>query len=289
MKIGFYPGCSLKGTAIDFLMSFRKMAELAGVELAELDDWNCCGATSAHQINRRLADALPARNLALAEAQGFDRIVAPCSACSQRLKATHHHLAEDPGRKAEIEETIERPVALTAKVLNFLDFTTEYVLPAIEKRGVASFPGLKAACYYGCLLVRPPKVVEFDDPENPTSMERVMEAIGVETVEWPLKIDCCGGGFTLARTDVVVKLVHSLFENALEHGANAIVTACPMCHSNLDMRQADVEREFGKSYQLPIYYLSEIAAVALGAEPAEVGVSKHFVEANLASPVQTDK
>ena len=266
-------------------MSFLKMAELAGAEIVEIDDWNCCGATSAHQINRQLADALPARNLALAAAQGFDAVVAPCSACSQRLKAARRHLAEDAGRKAEIEGVIERPVDVDLKVWNSLDFIVDHVLAAVEERGSVKFPGLKAACYYGCLLVRPPKIVEFDDPEHPTSMEKIVEAAGAQTVDWPLKIDCCGGGFTLARTDVVLKLVHDLFENALEHGANAIVTACPMCHSNLDMRQPDVERAYGKSYRLPIYYISEILAVALGARPREAGIGRHFVKADLAAMV----
>jgi heterodisulfide reductase subunit B len=137
---------------------------------------------------------------------------------------------------------------------------------------------LKIASYYGCLLVRPPKVLKFDDPEDPKSMDEIVKAIGAKPVEWEFKTNCCGGGFTLSRTDVVLKLTNDILEGAEEAGADAIAVACPMCHANLDMRQKKIEKEYNRKYSIPIIYISQLIGLALGLEHEQLGLKKHFVE-----------
>jgi len=166
----------------------------------------------------------------------------------------------------------------TVKVLNIIQALQRHAAPEMEKRIRRKLTGLKVACYYGCVLVRQPDVVEFDDPEQPTSMEKIVTALGAEAVDWPLKTDCCGAGFSMSVTPAVVDLTHRILANAKSHGAQVVAVACPMCHSNLDMRQLDVNRRYGKQ-NLPIMFLTQLVGLALGMSEKEVGLKKHFVKA----------
>jgi heterodisulfide reductase subunit B len=279
MRVGYYPGCSLEGSASDYGLSVAKMAELLGIELVEIEDWSCCGASAAHSLDHLLSVALPARNLARARAQDLDPVFAPCAACSNRLISASAELKEDAGLRSRVEAVIETPLGKEVGVLNMLDLLQTYGLDDLKARVTRPLEGLKAACYYGCLLVRPPKVVQFDDPENPQSMERVLTAIGAAPVEWHFKVECCGAGLTMPKTQVVTRLVRDILSNAEANGAEAVVVACPLCHQNLDMRQAMVNSEYGEKHRLPIYYVSELVALALGASPKQVGLDRHFIEA----------
>ena len=279
MKLGYYPGCSLQGSAIEFDISVRKMCDMLGVELVELDDWCCCGASAAHNMNHLLGVALPVRNLALAEQQGFESVLAPCAACSHRLLSANHEIAENAELRELTKQAIEMEYSGSVRVLNLPQLLLEYGLDEIKSRVTRSFDELKAVSYYGCLLVRPPEVLDFDDHEDPQSLDKIVATLGATALDWPYKVECCGGGFTMSRADIVTKLSHDILEHAELAGANAVVVSCPMCHANLDLKRSAVNAEFGTEYKMPVYYISQLVAMALGASPKEVAVQKHFVEA----------
>jgi len=279
VKVGYYPGCSLEGSAREFDISVRIMCAMLEIELVEIEDWSCCGASAAHNLNRLLGVALPARNLALAERQGLDEVLAPCAACSNRLITANHEMAGDAELRKLTIEAIEMDYGGSVRVFNLPELLMTYGLDAIESRVTRKLDMLRVACYYGCLLVRPPKVLEFDDAENPQSMDKIVGALGADPLDWPYKVECCGGGFTMSRADIVAKLNRDILEHARLAGANAIVVSCPMCHANLDMRRSAVNAAYGTDYRMPVYYISQLVAIALGAAPKEVGVGRHFVEA----------
>jgi len=277
--VGYYPGCSLKGTSLEYHLSLSRMIDALGLSVQELEDWNCCGATAAHAINDKLALALPFRNLAIAQEMGFSEVLTPCAACFSRFAATNKKLAQSEALKQEMAEITQRKYRGTVKVINLLEFIQKYALERIKDNIKQSLKGLRLACYYGCLLLRPPKMVCFDDPENPKSMEEIIESLGAETTDWPFRIECCGGGFSMSRTDVVLKLSSNILENAKALGADALVTACPMCHSNLDMRQRQIEASSGRKIGLPIFFITELVGISLGMQPKEVGLRRHFIPA----------
>jgi heterodisulfide reductase subunit B len=277
VKYGYFPGCSLHATAREFDQSLRAVAAPLGFELAELEDWACCGATSAHATNHLLSLALPARTLALAEEQGFDTVVAPCAACYSRLATARHELAGDPALFAKVHKLLERPKFTNAvKVVNINELLAGAV-PKIKEQVKRPLKSLKVAGYYGCLLVRPPAVVGFDDPEAPTAMEQVLAACGATPVEWRMKLECCGAGLSLARTSSVVRLGRAILGDAAKAGAQAVAVGCPMCHSNLDFRQRAIAARSEQPVQMPILFLPQLVGLALGLEPAALGLGRHFV------------
>ena len=259
LKYSYYPGCSLEATAKEYDLSMRAVAKILDVDLVELEDWSCCGASSGHNTNHRLSLALPARNLALAEKEGLDLAVA-CAACFLRFKQTNHELRADDDLRQEIEKIIDMPYKGTTEVRHLLDiFAREVGLEEIKRRVKNPLNGLKLAAYYGCYLVRPPEITQFDDPENPRVMDDLLNALGAESVEWSHKVECCGGNLLLARVDIVIKLVGDICQAAMEAGAAAVVTACPLCQANLDIRQPSPEK-------IPILHFSELMGLALGVE-----------------------
>lgn len=279
MKVAYYPGCSLDASAIEYGLSTERCAHHLGVELVEIDDWNCCGATSAHNTNKMLSLALPARNLAIAEEAGLD-IVAPCAACYNRFRTTRHEVLHDDKVRAKIEEILDKPYTAKNEVLSILELLVKEVgLDTIKAAVKNPLNGMKAACYYGCLLVRPAAHTGFDDPENPMSMDRIMEAIGAEAVNYAFKTECCGAALATSRPEIGSKMIYEVIRNAKAAGAECIVTACPLCMMNLDMRQAAMEKAMNEKFSMPIYYITELVAIALGDTPAAVGVPRHFVEA----------
>lgn len=268
MKVSYYPGCALHGTALEYDESTRAVSQMLEVELCELPDWNCCGASSAHATDESLAEKLVSRNLKIAQEQGMD-VVIPCAACYSRFKAAgkEDRLShQPPAEKQDIH------------ILSLLEFMSSAALmdkiKALKKRPLS---GLKVVCYYGCLLVRPPKVTGAKNYENPEEMDRLMALIGAEPVPWSYKTDCCGGSLVISRTDIVRRLTQKLFDRALQAGAEAIVVACPLCQSNLDSRQEEISREAGKNYGLPVLYFTELIGLAMGHRDAGKWFKRHFV------------
>ena len=261
IKYAYYPGCSLESTAAEYNHSVKATAKLLDVDLIELEDWNCCGASSGHCTNRELSLALPARNLAIAEKEGLNIAVA-CAACYLRFKQTHYDLKHDEDLRKKIEKIVEMPFANKTETRHLVEILSkELGYEEIKKKVKKPLKGLKIAAYYGCYLVRPPEVTEFDDPDSPMMLDNLMASVGAEPVSWTHKTECCGGSLLLGRTDVVKKLVDDICQAALDAGADGIVTACPLCMANLDTRQPKTK--------VPIIHFSELMAIALGATPKE--------------------
>ncbi|GAW92990.1 CoB--CoM heterodisulfide reductase iron-sulfur subunit B family protein [Calderihabitans maritimus] len=279
MKYAYYPGCSLHATGIEYNLSARAVAKHLGIELWEIPEWNCCGASAAHNTNHLLALALPARNLAIAEKEGLD-VVVPCAACFSRLKATAKAVRESAATRQTIENIIEMNYSASNQVKALLDvIVTDVGLDSVKEKVKRPLTNLKVAAYYGCLLVRPPQLTEFDDPENPTTMDKLMEALGGTAVDWPYKTECCGAAHSTTKPEIGLKMINDILYHAQLAGAECIVTACPLCLLNLDMRQKEVEQRYGIKYNLPIFYFTELVGLAMGYAPKELGIERHFVDA----------
>jgi heterodisulfide reductase subunit B len=276
MKLGYFPGCSLQGSASEFDESLQAIAPALGLELIEIPDWNCCGASAAHNLNRLLALALPARTLALAERTGLAEVLVPCSACYSRLILTRHELDQDEGLRRQVSEIIGMEYQGTARVLNILEVMGQIFQDGLKGKITKPFEH-PVACYYGCLLVRPPKVVQFDRPEDPRTMDELMKKIGAKPIDWAFKVECCGAGFSISRTDLVAKLSSKILADAQRRGAEAIIVTCPMCHANLDMRQEKAEKWAGRKYSMPVLYLTQAIGLALGLPEKKLALHQHLV------------
>jgi len=276
MNIGFYPGCSLKGTSSEYAQSTVAMANAFDIHLTEIEDWNCCGATAAHNLNRELAAALPARILALAEKQGLNEIVVPCAACYNRLSVAQHELNGDPDLKKRVCEIIEMPFAGKSKILNVMQFIDKYIAGKIAEKIVQPFDR-KVVCYYGCLLVRPQSILQYDRVEDPQSLDELMRKTGATSLDWGFKTECCGGGLSVSRTDIVAKLSGKIVRDAEDRGAEAIIVACPMCQSNLDMRRNHIDSYLSRKTKIPVLYITQAIGLAIGLNREELGLRKLFV------------
>jgi len=278
--LAYYPGCSLHGTEPEYDESLRAVVEALGIAIAEIPDWNCCGASSGHTTDHLLGVALPARNLALAEAAGFDRVLAPCAACYNRLAAAHLAVAEDAALAEQMPDILGRPFANSVDVMSVATLLRD-VAPTIAEMAAAPrqipnpMVGVKLASYYGCLLVRPPELAGGDDPERPMFMDEVVEACGAEAVDWNMKVECCGGAFSLSRTSSVLRMGRAIIEDARRAGAEALVVACPLCHTNLDLRQKAMESR-GEP-KLPVLFITQVVGLALGLSPDSLGLKRHFI------------
>lgn len=276
MKVAYFPGCSLHSTGVEFDISVREVCRALGIELEEIEGWICCGATSAHATNHLLSLAMPAYSLALAERMDVQDVVAPCAACFNRLKHTVV-LCQERATYEKIRELLPIPWENRLEVRNLLDlFTT--MLEEIRGRLRKPLSDLKLACYYGCLLLRPPHICQFDNPENPQTMEALMKACGAQVVDWAFRTECCGANLTIPRSDLVVELTYRILKSAKTAGADAIVTACPFCHLNLDARQADIQKVKGEIFNIPILYFTQVVGLALGIPAKKLGLRRHMVD-----------
>ncbi len=280
MKISYYPGCSLHSTGIEYDLSTKEVCQVLGIELAEIKDWICCGSTPAHECDELMSLALPAKNLSLAaQADDSKQICAPCASCYSRLKFAQAKLKDDKLRK-DVEEVINAKFPDGIEVLNILDLIVEKVgLEAVAAKVIKPLAGVKAVCYYGCLLTRPPEITGKDQFENPTNMESVLESIKAGTLDWNMKTFCCGAAFALTKTDVVLELTRKILTDAESSGANAISVGCPLCHANLDGRQTQINSKFKTNFHTPIFYFTELMGLALGIKAKELGIFKHLTDA----------
>lgn len=279
MKIGFYPGCSLEGSSREYAESLRAVVPALGLELAEVPDWNCCGATAAHNLNRKLSLALPARVLALAERAGFDELLVPCSACYSRLAVTRHELLQDEKLRQEITDVIELDYVGSTKVVNALQVLARC---GDKLKGNLRKPfAHKVACYYGCYLTRPTEVASCQRTEDPREMDDLVQLCGATPVKWAFKVDCCGAGLSVSRTSTVAELSGRIVQDAATRGAEALVVACPMCHTNLDLRRDAITQHRGQAYALPVLYISQVIGLALGMDQRTLGLHRHHVPVQL--------
>jgi heterodisulfide reductase subunit B len=271
IEVSYYPGCSLHGTAREYDDSIRGVCKFLDVQLHELEDWTCCGASSAHCTDEELALELAARNLAIAEKNDRPLLV-PCVACYSRFKAAEQEVKEH-SEKVHFSYHGNIPIRYA---LDF--FCDEVLLEEVKKKRSKPLSGLKVACYYGCLTVRPPKVTGIRDYENPQHMDRMMKCLGADPVPWSYKTDCCGASLVMTRTDIVRKLNERLLSMAMEADADCLVTGCSMCQANLDTRQEELEKETGKKYHLPILYFTELMGLALGHRDTKKWLNRHMTD-----------
>ena len=274
MKYGYFTGCSLSSSGYDYHLSLKYVAKALGMDLVEVKDWVCCGASSAHATSHLLSIALPILNLSHAEKDGLDRLIAPCPACLSRFKASNAELEHDADLKKEIREVFDDKYRGKVKVYHPLEVFVEMGVEKIRERIRKKLTGLKVACYYGCLLTRPPKIAQFDHTEDPQSMDTLIRTLGAETMDWSSKTECCGAAMTLTRSEMVLKLSNNILREAKEAGANAIAVACPLCQANLDGRQRQIEETYKTRYGIPILYFTQLVGLAFGALPKEMGLEK---------------
>lgn len=274
MKYAYYPGCTAQTTSVEFGLSARAVCEALNIELLELEDWSCCGASSAHSLNHELSLSLPGRNVALAQEMGLD-IVIPCPACYQNCLSADNTFREDEEWRRKMEALLGFQYTGQGRPRHVLDVLKHDLdVDAIRTGVVKSLEGLKVACYYGCVLVRPPEKTGWDDPEHPTTMDRLMDALGAEPIDWSYKVDCCGASMTLSISDVVVNLSSKIVEGAIEAGADCVASACGICQINLDTRQAPL----GSREKMPIFYFTELMGLALGVPGVPKWLGKHAVD-----------
>jgi len=277
----YFPGCCMHDDSPMYDTSARAVAQVLDMELIELDDWNCCGSTPYTVVDELSAFCCCARNLALAEKRGFD-LVAACSDCYLILNRTDQHFKEYPEIKTKINEALAAgglEYHGTVKVRHILDvFANDVSMEDIKAKVKVDLSGLKVAPYYGCQVVRPKP--NFDDPENPQSLERLIESLGVEATPYPLKTRCCGGSLILSEEDIALGLMHKLLDNALSNGAECIVTVCPFCQLNLDAYQSMINRKFKSNFNLPILFFTQLMGIAFGIESKAVGLKYNIVPAN---------
>jgi heterodisulfide reductase subunit B len=274
-KYAYYPGCSLHSTGSEYDVSFRAVCEKLGIDIREVEGWICCGTSPAHSSSKLLSLALPFENLCQAEKMGIKDIIAPCAACFARLRTAMYEANEDAEIAGQISEALEKPLPESMNILSPIEIfcNQEGLAEAVTKQ----LPDLKVVCYYGCLLTRPSKVMQFDECEYPMAMDNLLRSMGIETLDWSYKTECCGGALAMTRTDVVLKLTHDILEEAKAVGANAIAVGCPLCHVNLDTRQTEVEQEYGVQYGLPVFYFTQLMALTMGVAGDKLGLKKHFV------------
>ena len=270
----YYPGCSLSSTAREYDVSTRLVFKALGLELRELEDWNCCGASAAKGTSHLLGLALPGRVLQLAEEADLP-LTTPCPECYSRLRFAAHEMKDEATRR-QVSQVLEKEVKNTSVVDPTLKILWEYDGDLPLKK---TLDGLKAVAYYGCLFVRPKAVAGFDDEENPRSMDEIVARVGVEMLDWGFRTECCGAYLNIPKPEMVYRLVYRILKGAKTAGADCIVVACPLCQANLDTREKTVEARYGEKFGLPVVYFTQLMGLALGYPPQELLLDKLLIDA----------
>jgi heterodisulfide reductase subunit B len=280
VKYAFFPGCSLESTAWDFDRSTRAVCRVLGIELTDVPDWVCCGSTPAHASSASLALALPVLNLQKAQALGLP-VMTACASCYARLRTANHKVRNGAEDRRRAQRITGKPYEGEVEVHHVLDvLVNHFGLDRVRAKISRPLEGLRVACYYGCLLSRPPEIVAFDDPEHPNSMDDLVAAAGAEPVAWPFATECCGASLSMTRTEVVNRLGHKLLSMARRAGAECIAVACPLCQVNLDLRQADAVKAHGELPPTPVLYVTQLLGLALGLSWKELGIGALTVGAS---------
>ncbi len=278
MSFGYYPGCSAHATAKEYELSMREVCKVFNIQLEEIEDWNCCGATPAHTTKEELGVALPYANIVNASKQGLENIIAPCAACYNRLKVADYEVHHSNTMKERMNFIIGETAEKDLRIINILEFFKDvYGLDKIKAEVKKPLKDLKVASYYGCLLVRPGKILQFDDEEDPTSMDELITALGGTPVQWSSKTECCGGSHAIPMKGIVLDLVKKILDSARIAGANCIAVACPLCQANLDMRQEQINKKYKTNFKFPILYITQLLGLALDIPIKNLGLSSQFI------------
>lgn len=276
MQVGYYPGCSLESTAKEFDLSIRAIFGEMDISLKEIPDWNCCGASPAHYLNEELAKALPYRNLVMAEAAGLERVLSPCPACYSHMRHVHEEVEKEPHLLERLQKITGKGYQKSVQSKHLLDFIKEDIgFDRLKHSMKATLNKLKVVSYYGCLTRLPG--VKLDDVENPVMMDEIVEVLGGEPLNWSHKTECCGASLSVTRTKIALRLVRAILEAAQERGADCIAVVCPLCQSNLDTRQNDINKAHGTNYHLPILYLSQLIGLTQRLGTASLGLDRLII------------
>ncbi len=280
MQLAYYPGCSLQQSSALYDVQSRLIFSQLGAELKEVEDWNCCGATSAGKVDDFMAMAMPARNIGIAEQAGFEEIVIPCSACYSRTLVAQQRMTDDPDLQQTINAELGRPVRGTLKVSSILEALKDRIADgALKDRVVHKLTGLRPVCYYGCMMTRFPSTVAVpDDVENPQGMEEILKALGIRATDWNYKTACCGASAAVNDPDTAHNLMAKIMKDAVARGANCFVVTCPMCQMNLDVQQEEICTKHGIEERLPVFFITEIIGAAMAISPVELQTDRHFVD-----------
>ena len=280
MDIAYYPGCTLKASSSLYDVQSRRIFKELGINLEEIEDWNCCGATSAGKVDDFLAVAMPARNLGIAEAAGFSEMVIPCSACYSRILVAQKRLEDSPALKEEINGELTKKIQGKIKVSSILEvILTKVASGELAEKATKKLSGIKAACYYGCLQTRFPLDVPVpDDAENPQGMETILKVLGAEALDWSYKTDCCGASASLNDQETALNLMSRIMKDAVTRGANCFVATCPFCQLNMDAYQDKFCKKHDIQERLPVYFITEMIGLAMGLDPEELQIDRHFVD-----------
>ncbi|MEW6410307.1 MAG: CoB--CoM heterodisulfide reductase iron-sulfur subunit B family protein [Nitrospirota bacterium] len=258
MNYLYYPGCSLKGTAIDYEESFLAVASSLGIEIKEIEDWECCGASVAKSVSKELSETLPAKTLIMADKEETDLLM-PCSSCYQVHLQIVRKAQEDTGFMEGLSLSRLPKVKHLLEVLSF-----DIGIEEISRRITRALKGIRVLPYYGCLIARPFSLGGRESIENPKVMEGIIESSGAQPLFFPYKVDCCGGALILSREKVALKLCGTILKEAKRLSPDCIVVACPLCHFMLDAKQRAVERESSEKIELPVLYITQLLGIALG-------------------------
>ncbi|HEX3008728.1 MAG TPA: CoB--CoM heterodisulfide reductase iron-sulfur subunit B family protein [Bacteroidales bacterium] len=282
MPVAVYPGCSLTGSSREYMESLRAVLDFLNIPIKEIEDWNCCGATAAHSIDHSLSVALPSRILNQAAKGGCNELLVPCAACYNRLKVVQKEINSSPEVKTKVAQILDVELNTPERILNILDYLLTHVITSLEGTTLQPFTK-KVACYYGCLLVRPKNISDETRIEDPQEMDNIMHRIGAVPIQWAFKTECCGAGFSVSNTQSVARLSSDIITDAVDRGAKAIIVACPMCHSNLDMRRKEIEKYSKRKFDIPVLFITQAIGLALGIPAKKLGLQRHFVPVNLKS------
>lgn len=278
MKYAFFPGCVLKGMAAEVYQAVRAVSEALGIELVELPGWTCCGGSHAQEVDETAALVVNARNISLAEGIGLP-LMTMCNTCTLMLRKAKDEL--DQGRKEEINRLLA-PANVkyqgSVRITHFMwALIEDYGLERLKSHVVRPLAGLKVAPYYGCHLLRPPEIMNFEDYANPKSLELITEALGAKVADFPLRLKCCGFHAIFTAEKDVLKRTGELTQAALENDADVLVTPCPLCQMQLDMYQPEGQRTVGEVKDMPVLHLPQLIGLSLGLSPKELGINRHII------------
>ncbi len=286
MRVSYFPGCTLNTTGKGFDNAVRASCSAVGLELVELPDWNCCGATFPLIIDNMLELAAPAHVLVAARDAGVNgTVTTACTTCYNVIKRTNHFIREHEEERERIEAFIEAEYVGEVEVKDILHLLRDDVgFDAVAEKVQKPLEGLKVASYYGCMVLRPPDEVAYDDPDHPRSLDDLMAALGATPVDFPHKNECCGAYLAVKDGDVTRQMVYTILKSAQAAGAEAVVTNCPLCQFNLDKQQADADgsirgqRQHAGYRPVPVFYFSQLMGLALGLDIGDYGWERHYIE-----------
>ena len=282
MKIAYYPGCSAKGSSLDYELSTQAVLKALGIKTVEIADWNCCGSTPAHAVATDLSTALCTRNLALAARQGADIIATSCPSCLSNHKHAYVRM-QDPDFRTRVNELLDEPAPEELpEMTSVMQLIAQQCdSDQIKSRVTKSLTGIKIAPYYGCLMSRPAELMQFGDPENPTLMESLLASCGADDIlDFPLKTECCGASAGIPHRPLTARNSGRILQLATNMGADCIAVCCPLCQMNLDLRQKQAGKAEGTKFDIPVLYFTQLMGIAFGCDADSLGLNKLCVSAD---------